>query len=207
MNTYDSRRISHILLFFSSLSLGAVVFLCNLLQRPPTGRRDLNGKFVATDPQEQVYQVRESKRHKKKSNFPFQSKSIHRYFLSLYSMMKQSASTRPLYTDLNKNNVYSNLVSIYKLKDYYFIKKGDFDIVKSNVIIFILGHFFYAYGLYLIVSQRLIQTWLYCKLNDDIFFFTFSFFIYFFLGIHRWTIILHHWHVSWCRCTSIMESP
>lgn len=70
------------------------------------------------------------------------------------------------FTDLNKNVPKSWKGSrIYRKLDFYFIRDGDFDIVWRNVLIFILGHLMWAYGLYLLVSQQLLHTWIYSESN------------------------------------------
>ena len=72
------------------------------------------------------------------------------------------------YTDINKNRAngtssYSPESKIYKLHDYYFVREGDFDIVWLNVYIFVIGHMLWAAGLYNLVTQQLLKTWVYCK--------------------------------------------
>jgi hypothetical protein len=71
------------------------------------------------------------------------------------------------FTDLNKNiTKFSTGSRIYRKQDFYFIRDGDFDVVWRNVYIFIAGHLMWAYGLYLLVTQQLLHTWIYSKLKS-----------------------------------------
>ena len=71
-------------------------------------------------------------------------------------------------TDINKNVTKSvHGTRIYRRQDYYFIRDGDFDIVWRNVAVFLVGHLMWAYGLYLLVSQQLLLTWIYCESRID----------------------------------------
>lgn len=79
--------------------------------------------------------------------------------------MDHEAKLLPL-TDLNKNVTKTWKGSrIYRKLDYYFIRDGDFDVVWRNVWIFVVGHLMWAYGLYLLVSQQLLNTWIYSESN------------------------------------------
>ena len=61
-------------------------------------------------------------------------------------------------TEYSSKRIFSN---IRRVRDYYYIREGDFDIVWRNVFIFVLGHCLYAYGLYLLWSESLVDTWIY----------------------------------------------
>ena len=72
--------------------------------------------------------------------------------------------------DINKNvskvtsaRTKKELENIHKVKEYYFVKNGDFDIVWTNVAIFAVGHLLYFYGLYTLWNERLITTWIYSE--------------------------------------------
>jgi hypothetical protein len=87
---------------------------------------------------------------------------------------EDKADRKPsFYTDINKNRLnglseYSASSQIYRIGDYYFIRDGDFDIVWRNVYIFVIGHILYAGGLYILWSEQLLKTWIYCKFNVSV---------------------------------------
>ena len=46
---------------------------------------------------------------------------------------------------------------------YYFIRDGDFDVVKFNVFVFIIGHLLYFHALYLLLSGHvMVLTYVHC---------------------------------------------
>ena len=71
-------------------------------------------------------------------------------------------------TDSDKDDTRkesSRTKDIIKHRGFYFVKDGDFDIVWQNVLIFLLGHILYFYGLYVLVSGKLLLTWMYSKID------------------------------------------
>lgn len=46
---------------------------------------------------------------------------------------------------------------------YWFIANGDFDIVWSNVVVFILGHIFFAWAYYILFTEFPWRTWYWSK--------------------------------------------
>lgn len=61
----------------------------------------------------------------------------------------------------NESRIIKNAISnqsdnegFYTWNNYYFIRDGDFSIVKFNVFVFIIGHICYLYSLYLLLSRQ-----------------------------------------------------
>lgn len=78
--------------------------------------------------------------------------------------------------DVNKNvskvhmsdRTKRELSRIYRVRDFYYIKDGDFDIVWTNVSIFVFGHLLYFWGLYTLWNEWLITTWIYSEYSPQL---------------------------------------